>query len=44
MELEVCLRALFDRFPGLRLADVLEPVVFRRNTINYGLTALHVTW
>ncbi|WP_222443330.1 cytochrome P450 [Streptomyces misionensis] len=44
MELEVCLRALFDRFPGLRLADVPEPVVFRQNTINYGLTALHVTW
>lgn len=44
MELEVCLRALFDRFPALRLADVPEPVVFRQNTINYGLTALHVTW
>ncbi|MFE9775084.1 cytochrome P450 [Streptomyces sp. NPDC005931] len=44
MELELCLRALFERFPALRLADVPEPVVFRQNTINYGLTALHVTW
>ncbi|MEU7643289.1 cytochrome P450 [Streptomyces huasconensis] len=44
MELEVALRALVGRFPGLRLADVPEAVSFRENTINYGLNSLFVTW
>jgi cytochrome P450 len=44
MELEVCLRALFHRFPNLRLADVPTPVTFRESTINYGLISLYVDW
>ncbi|WP_037897987.1 cytochrome P450 [Streptomyces sp. NRRL S-920] len=44
MELEVALRALVGRFPGLRVADVPGAVSFRENTINYGLDALLVTW
>ncbi|WP_164551815.1 cytochrome P450 [Streptomyces sp. WAC 01529] len=44
MELEVALRALVRRFPGLRVADAPGAVSFRENTINYGLDALLVTW
>ncbi|MFP3991438.1 cytochrome P450 [Streptomyces sp. E11-3] len=44
MELEVALRALIGRFPGLRIADVPEAISFRENTINYGLNSLLVTW
>ncbi|MFF8641981.1 cytochrome P450 [Streptomyces sp. NPDC015345] len=44
MELEVALRALVGRFPGLRVADVPGAVSFRENTINYGLNSLTVTW
>ncbi|QEV22496.1 cytochrome P450 [Streptomyces alboniger] len=44
MELEVALRALVGRFPGLRVADVPGAVSFRENTINYGLDSLLVTW
>ncbi len=44
MELEVCLKALFTRFPGLRLAVAPEDVRFRENTIVYGLQELPVTW
>ncbi|MEU1019489.1 cytochrome P450 [Streptomyces sp. NPDC005900] len=44
MELEVALRALVGRFPGLRVADVPGAVSFRENTINYGLNSLLVTW
>ncbi|MGN5380629.1 cytochrome P450 [Streptomyces lasalocidi] len=44
MELEVCLSALFARFPTLRLAVPPEEVRFRENTIVYGLEELPVTW
>ncbi|MBW5419986.1 cytochrome P450 [Streptomyces sp. BG9H] len=44
MELEVALRALVGRFPGLRVADAPGAVSFRENTINYGLDSLLVTW
>ncbi len=44
MELEVCLRALFTRFPTLRLAVPAGDVRFRENTIVYGLEELPVTW
>ncbi|WP_369392547.1 cytochrome P450 [Streptomyces sp. CG1] len=44
LELEVCLSALFARFPTLRLAVPPEEVRFRRNTIVYGLEELPVTW
>ncbi|WP_327067882.1 cytochrome P450 [Kitasatospora sp. NBC_01302] len=44
MELEVCLRALFTRFPTLRLAVDEAKVDFRENTIVYGLNQLPVTW
>ncbi|MFH8337807.1 cytochrome P450 [Streptomyces sp. AM6-12] len=44
MELEVCLKALFTRFPSLRLAVEPEDVRFRENTIVYGLQELPVTW
>ncbi|MGW2647467.1 cytochrome P450 [Streptomyces sp. NPDC001393] len=44
MELEVCLSALFARFPTLRLAVPPEQVRFRRNTIVYGLEELPVSW
>ncbi|MEU9446407.1 cytochrome P450 [Streptomyces sp. NPDC048304] len=44
MELQVCLSALFARFPTLRLAVPPEQVRFRENTIVYGLEELPVTW
>lgn len=44
MELEVCLSALFARFPTLRLAVPVEDVRFRENTLVYGLEELPVTW
>lgn len=44
MELEVCLSALFTRFPTLRLAVPPQEVRFRENTIVYGLEELPVTW
>lgn len=44
MELEVCLSALFARFPALRLAVPVEDVRFRENTLVYGLEELPVTW
>ncbi|MEU2056401.1 cytochrome P450 [Streptomyces bungoensis] len=44
MELEVCLSALFARFPALRLAVPAEDVRFRENTLVYGLEELPVTW
>ncbi|KOV69210.1 cytochrome P450 [Streptomyces sp. MMG1121] len=44
MELEVCLSALFTRFPTLRLAVPEQEVRFRENTIVYGLDELPVTW
>ncbi|WP_206739212.1 cytochrome P450 [Streptomyces sp. L2] len=44
MELEVCLSALFARFPTLRLAVPADDVRFREHTIVYGLEELPVTW
>ena len=44
LELELCLRALFTRFPALRLAVPEEELVFRHSGLVYGLEALPVTW
>jgi cytochrome P450 len=44
MELEVSLKALFTRFPTLRLDVAPEDVPFRENTIVYGLDRLPVSW
>ncbi|MBB1258460.1 cytochrome P450 [Streptomyces alkaliterrae] len=44
LEIELALRSLFTRFPGLRLACAREDVPFRRETVFYGLHGLPVTW
>lgn len=44
MELEVSLKALFTRFPTLRLDVAPDDVPFRENTIVYGLDRLPVAW
>lgn len=43
-ELELALTALFDRFPGLRLAVDVGDLDFRFPQLVYGVTALPVTW
>jgi cytochrome P450 len=43
MEMKVAFPALFDRFPGLRLADDADPT-FRSFNIVYGITSLKVAW
>lgn len=44
IELEVALRTLFDRIPGLRLTEPVEALRFKEEHVNYGLHALPVTW
>ncbi|MGW2147032.1 cytochrome P450 [Nonomuraea bangladeshensis] len=43
MELKTAFPALFQRFPGLRVADGAEPV-FRSFSVVYGLSSLPVAW
>jgi cytochrome P450 len=44
LELELCLRSLFTRFPTLRLAVPESELSFRHNGLVYGLDSLPVTW
>lgn len=44
LELELCLRALFTRFPTLRLAVPESELQFRLTGLVYGLDKLPVTW
>ncbi|MEU3145735.1 cytochrome P450 [Streptomyces sp. NPDC006999] len=44
VELQIALPALFQRFPGLRLAVPLEEVSFREENVVYSVNALPVTW
>ncbi|MER7044671.1 cytochrome P450 [Streptomyces jumonjinensis] len=44
LEMELAIKALFRRFPGLRLNCAREDIPFRRAPIFYGLTGLPVTW
>ncbi len=44
MEMRIAYPALFDRFPGLRLAIPFENVDFRAASIVYGVRSLPVSW
>jgi cytochrome P450 len=44
VELDVTLRTLFSRVPGLRLAAALDDLPFKRDSIFYGIDELPVTW
>jgi cytochrome P450 len=44
MEMRIAYPALFDRFPGLRLAVGSEQIGFRLSSIVFGLEKLPVTW
>ena len=44
VEMKAGFRALFERFPGLRLAVPLEQVPMRNDTFVYGVHELPVTW
>lgn len=44
LEMELSLRALFQRFPDLRLATGTPDSLFRRGTVFHGLERLPVTW
>ncbi|MFF5724111.1 cytochrome P450 [[Kitasatospora] papulosa] len=44
VELQIALPALFQRFPGLRLAVPLDEVSFREENVVYSVNALPVTW
>ncbi|MQS10865.1 cytochrome P450 [Streptomyces kaniharaensis] len=43
-ELQIALATLFRRLPGLRLAAPRSELVFRDDTVVYGLKSLPVTW
>ncbi|QFR00470.1 cytochrome P450 [Streptomyces phaeolivaceus] len=43
-QLQIALPALFERFPGLRLAVDFNEVAFRDNTLFYGVHELPVVW
>ncbi len=43
-ELQIVLRTLFDRLPGLRLAVPFEELRFRRDMFVYGVYKLPLTW
>ncbi|WP_431915967.1 cytochrome P450 [Micromonospora wenchangensis] len=43
-ELEIVFRTLFARIPGLRLAEELDGLPFRKESNIYGLDRLPVTW
>jgi cytochrome P450 len=42
--MQLALPRLFARFPTLRLADSIDDVPFRKQTLVYGVEALPVTW
>ncbi len=44
IELRVAYRALFDRFPDLRLAMPADQIPLRENAAVYGVWQLPVTW
>lgn len=44
MEMRIAYPALFERFPGLKLAVPFEEISWRANTNIYGLDSLPVTW
>jgi cytochrome P450 len=44
IELRIVYRALFDRFPTLRLAIPADDVLLRENAMAYGVWQLPVTW
>ncbi|MFJ9619452.1 cytochrome P450 [Streptomyces noursei] len=44
VEIKAALRAMFDRFPTLRLAVPLEDIPMRNDMIVYGVHKLPVTW
>ncbi|MCD9875674.1 cytochrome P450 [Streptomyces guryensis] len=44
VELRIAYRALFDRFPTLRLAVPPDKVPLRTDSVTYGLAALPVAW
>ncbi|MFE9768825.1 cytochrome P450 [Streptomyces sp. NPDC005808] len=43
-ELQIALPAIFQRFPGLKVAVPYEEIAFRRQTVVYGISELPVTW
>lgn len=43
-ELRIALRALFTRFPGLRLHGSIEDVPLRSESLIYGVRELPITW
>jgi cytochrome P450 len=43
-ELEIALRSLFTRVPGLRFAAGIDEVVFKNDSNVYGIDHLPVTW
>jgi cytochrome P450 len=44
MEMRIAYPALFDRFPGLRIAVPFEEVEFRAFSVIFGLSSLPVAW
>ncbi|MEU3560697.1 MULTISPECIES: hypothetical protein [unclassified Kitasatospora] len=44
LELGIALRALFRRFPGLRLAVPFEEIEYRTESLVYGVKSLPAEW
>ncbi|GHH79609.1 cytochrome P450 [Streptomyces sulfonofaciens] len=44
LELQIALPALFQRFPGLRLAVPFEEIDFREDNVVYSVNELPITW
>ncbi|MFC0599810.1 cytochrome P450 [Streptomyces palmae] len=44
VELQIALRTVLDRLPGIRLAVPFEEIGFREDSAIYGVRALPVTW
>ncbi|GAA3075542.1 hypothetical protein GCM10020000_70930 [Streptomyces olivoverticillatus] len=44
LELEIALPALFERFPGLRLAKDVEELSFREGALVYAVDGMLLTW
>ncbi|WP_030565758.1 cytochrome P450 [Streptomyces aureocirculatus] len=43
-EVEIAIPALFNRYPGLRLAGDIDELTFRQKSLVYGIEGLMVTW